>query len=868
MVTLRILEGLSTEEIRIRNNETSLQGQNPELEASNSREDVLRLILEEMSAADPKLVGPDMQNWDIQSFIVHKRTSFPLRALQKLKEAILEGGHSVLASLKERSGLAINPQNDNKADDEESDDDLRDRHSVPPAETSAAATSDENCRLQTSEDQITSDDDSSEKVEQDSNISKGFAVENSIVLPLHWQSTNASDGIIQCTGEDKFPAQNEVDVGPFSVQNRNDRLEENSEDINLLPGQKNCAATSENLKRLSYEGKQALDVGDDSQVGEDFVKENRVDSQINSPSYAQSLNSSQQSLPCSEKQAQNLLQVNKFGSSVPQNEDGEFQRTAQKRNRTIVPVEDLGDSFETHAEVSKKYKQDTNVSGGNVAENTACSPMHGISTIPSYMNCNLHKEGCIGPVDGDGSFHDSVCRNAEPKRLAQSCDADEHLPIPMEIEVELDVNKTAEFPAASSGQQNILNEPKGRRGFLEQRTLNQISSGGLEKETQPENATYLSEGNLLRKPSNYGEGKDDVVYSPNLEKTNDSDECNDERIAAALKKDNQDSYATQSNSCIKCDGDGELLVCSSSTCQLMVHRSCLRSAGMFDENGKFYCPFCAYSRSISEYLQIKKKAALARKDLAMFIGMKTDCQPEKSSSRTEGAMLGQLRRNGEIGIDNEENDEELINRATKSQCMQDRHQTEPPQNSNVDNCLRGKRMVLTNGTASVSAKRNLEKEDLGQQLGASELVRTSDNVRIRSNSIGRNKRNKEMHVKKIRDTSKVTLPFEPLSPSNNKSSKDDHEKCATSRYSMRSRNQVIQYTDLVIPQLRRKPLPWSKEEEEILKVGVRKLTTIHDKKIPWMKILEFGADVFEKGRSAVDLKDKWRNICKGSPVSQ
>ena len=32
----------------------------------------------------------------------------------------------------------------------------------------------------------------------------------------------------------------------------------------------------------------------------------------------------------------------------------------------------------------------------------------------------------------------------------------------------------------------------------------------------------------------------------------------------------------------------------------------------------------------------------------------------------------------------------------------------------------------------------------------------------------------------------------------------------------------------------------------------------------WKKILEFGGDVL-KDRTTIDLKDKWRNMCKRSP---
>ncbi|XP_010252970.1 PREDICTED: uncharacterized protein LOC104594379 isoform X2 [Nelumbo nucifera] len=61
---------------------------------------------------------------------------------------------------------------------------------------------------------------------------------------------------------------------------------------------------------------------------------------------------------------------------------------------------------------------------------------------------------------------------------------------------------------------------------------------------------------------------------------------------------------------------------------------------------------------------------------------------------------------------------------------------------------------------------------------------------------------------------------------------------------------------------RRKKLPWKAEEEETLKKGVQMFSTTVNKNIPWRKILEFGANVFDGTRTPVDLKDKWKNIKK------
>ncbi|KAM3355560.1 hypothetical protein P3S68_022273 [Capsicum galapagoense] len=83
--------------------------------------------------------------------------------------------------------------------------------------------------------------------------------------------------------------------------------------------------------------------------------------------------------------------------------------------------------------------------------------------------------------------------------------------------------------------------------------------------------------------------------------------------------------------CVKCNEGGQLLICSLNTCLLVAHQSCLGSVPSFDDGGNFYCPICAYSRAISEYLEGKKMSSLARKDLASFVGVGARRQSKKSS---------------------------------------------------------------------------------------------------------------------------------------------------------------------------------------------------------------------------------------------
>lgn len=58
---------------------------------------------------------------------------------------------------------------------------------------------------------------------------------------------------------------------------------------------------------------------------------------------------------------------------------------------------------------------------------------------------------------------------------------------------------------------------------------------------------------------------------------------------------------------------------------------------------------------------------------------------------------------------------------------------------------------------------------------------------------------------------------------------------------------------------KRRPLFWTVEEENALKEGVLRFSA-ENQNIPWRKILEFGCRVFDKTRTPIDLKDKWRKI--------
>ncbi|KAK1663452.1 hypothetical protein QYE76_051611 [Lolium multiflorum] len=63
---------------------------------------------------------------------------------------------------------------------------------------------------------------------------------------------------------------------------------------------------------------------------------------------------------------------------------------------------------------------------------------------------------------------------------------------------------------------------------------------------------------------------------------------------------------------------------------------------------------------------------------------------------------------------------------------------------------------------------------------------------------------------------------------------------------------------------RRSKLCWTEEEEQALRDAMLKFTPKDDGVIPWVRILEYGSDVFHKTRLPSDLRVKWRNMKKKS----
>ncbi|PWA62684.1 hypothetical protein CTI12_AA361580 [Artemisia annua] len=278
----------------------------------------------------------------------------------------------------------------------------------------------------------------------------------------------------------------------------------------------------------------------------------------------------------------------------------------------------------------------------------------------------------------------------------------------------------------------------------------------------------------------------------------------------------QDSFAmtewSQIDLCMKCNEGGQLLVCSSDACVIRIHESCLGSSVTLDESDKFFCPFCAYSRAISKCMEAKRKVSLARKDLQAFTSFSVNHMLSKSSEKQS----------------------ELQKKGTESfpETIEGHGNGHTASRANDINC-----------------KSNEQDSELPDPL----IPIVNDEMHIAT----------ECLHQQTAELPKNPIP-EPSTPPK-KCKRKESQSSTEPSCSRTLRKRKAQHTPPApLPSLRRNKLPWTKTEEDILKEGVQRYASANNKGIPWKEILDFGRNVFHKGRTTIDLKDKWRNICKGS----
>lgn len=75
----------------------------------------------------------------------------------------------------------------------------------------------------------------------------------------------------------------------------------------------------------------------------------------------------------------------------------------------------------------------------------------------------------------------------------------------------------------------------------------------------------------------------------------------------------------QKDTCTRCDESGDLLVCTEPGCPIALHELCMSCEPSFDEDGRFYCPYCSYKRALIRVNELRRKTMVAKRALSDFI---------------------------------------------------------------------------------------------------------------------------------------------------------------------------------------------------------------------------------------------------------
>ncbi|XP_059298569.1 uncharacterized protein LOC132051490 isoform X2 [Lycium ferocissimum] len=320
-------------------------------------------------------------------------------------------------------------------------------------------------------------------------------------------------------------------------------------------------------------------------------------------------------------------------------------------------------SSDTCIKASKRCKQEVISPRHDALHDFESSQIDGVATelsaqIPQAIvqKGNLENGALVGALDGS-------CEDAASKMVRQNIDTCSHDDL---------------LPERMISEEKIQNVESSSKACDELRT----SSGSPQQVIHQDSHTHGTEdhqecnrGNLFKdEPSEVA--KKNIVGSDEPEFSSDSDGYHNEKTGLSVKRidfvnsqcaQGQDSLTTENgrelNLCVKCNEGGQLLICNSDTCPLVVHQSCLGSVPSFDNGRNFYCPFCAYSRAISENLECKKMSSLARKDLAAFVGVGARRQSKKSSHSSRRKKKNGSREDEELC--HERNNKDILNDEVK-----------------------------------------------------------------------------------------------------------------------------------------------------------------------------------------------------------
>lgn len=846
MVSLKIIESLFIQGARA-NPVSSPLSKTVRLDPSDHCEDVLRRILSETSLSHLKPAGPEMSKWDLEPFIEHKRSSLPKCALKQLKDAILTGSHSISASLKEQSGLPGRSHAEHQAPVKDGNcngitprvegNDTDDGYPLPkdlPHENLVPVNSKRKASESPSELLCTMHINPTKKNKHEVICNEQYVGEQLISSGVNIQITDTSTVSVQHIKGKRFGLERKTNVGNMGL------LEPLEHDTN--------ECTSSGLvdpNEVLPCGNQVrhCDAGPNNKSGEQQMQDHTIE-EVCGKYKACDLKQTNEDVDGFELHMTNIDRLEEKSQVSNDNDGDDDDQTdiARKENTSLSPQYTCKqDSFGTAKSRDQILLSDT-------------------SKRYSEERCSLEKETCVEVRRQNRSSRDSIDQCNSSKGLVGNV----HVLLHCGTEL---LNE--KINVAMENSKGDITE-NGREGFHGVISTNE----DIDKFDQ----------NVPRTVPIASETEEDVDLS------SDNDGYRDERITIDTKKKtflssqctySQDLLATtdwrELHLCMKCSNGGSLLSCTSDSCPIVIHETCLGTDASFDTRETFYCPFCAYSRAISTYMEAKKCTSSARKYLETFICL-DQSESNEQSSRSLRISGNCLKQNDSSPRSDELNQMNVVEKVSTHQRRKklEYEQVGPSELRSDYSPPFGRKSVESTDRLAQSLKR--EKQD-GKRMNkesqppsrrrkqpiAAEAVHNSQSETTSCQVSETSESEKHADV---RSKKGVPRPQSFQSTDAEELSEEENEDSGASKYFIRVRKQERKNLFPAIPQMRRRRLPWTREEEDKLKNGISLFCSPNDRLIPWKKILEFGEGVFQSSRSTMDLKDKWRNMCKASPKSK
>ncbi|KAL4031542.1 hypothetical protein IC575_009827 [Cucumis melo] len=331
-----------------------------------------------------------------------------------------------------------------------------------------------------------------------------------------------------------------------------------------------------------------------------------------------------------------LVEEEGFGSK----KSGQFTATdedSSERSGPQIERDDI-DHLDRHQInlVEDKLVEEEHSGSKNGAQCTATDELHlGESGIPCYTVLGSTQDGETLEVVGAEKVGDGSELPFEPK-------APNHSPAEGNLDNTSPNNSKSDF-----GYDHHVNEmnPVSHSGFMSTTVATDSDVGMIPDE---------EEKDMLSDTDEYHETVDIAMRKKEFL----SSQCMVD-LDSSLVADR-----TELTVCVKCNEGGQLLSCNCGDCPLVVHAKCLGSLAAMNDESDFRCPFCLYSFAISEYLEAKKHAALAKKNVTSFfrsalehhsIGFKVVLQPKDLDPSRRAGVEDVAKICEDVDMENKDN---------------------------------------------------------------------------------------------------------------------------------------------------------------------------------------------------------------------